>query len=89
MASWFAKGIDHRHRCGSRHRRTWVVAWKYPAAQALAEVRAVTFTVGRSGRITPVLELEPVQLDDHRVQRVSVGSVARWKAARYPPGRSG
>ena len=64
----------------------WAVAWKYPAAQALAEVRAVTFTVGRSGRITPVLELEPVELDDHRVQRVSVGSVARWKALDIRPG---
>jgi len=64
----------------------WAIAWKYPAAQALAEVRAVTFTVGRSGRITPVLELEPVQLDDHRVQRVSVGSVARWKELDIRPG---
>jgi DNA ligase (NAD+) len=64
----------------------WAVAWKYPAAQALAEVRAVTFTVGRSGRLTPVLELQPVQLDDHRVQRVSVGSVARWKALDIRPG---
>jgi DNA ligase (NAD+) len=57
----------------------WAVAWKYPAAPALAEVRAVEFTVGRSGRITPVLQLEPVQLDDHRVQRVSVGSLRRWR----------
>ncbi len=65
---------------------TWAVAWKYPAAQALAEVRAVTFTVGRSGRITPVLELKPVQLGDHRVQRVGIGSVARWKALDIRPG---
>jgi DNA ligase (NAD+) len=64
----------------------WAIAWKYPAAQALAEVRAVNFTVGRSGRITPVLELEPVQLDDHRVQRVSVGSVARWRELDIRPG---
>ncbi|MFC5438805.1 NAD-dependent DNA ligase LigB [Rhodanobacter ginsenosidimutans] len=64
----------------------WAVAWKYPAAQALAEVRAVTFTVGRSGRITPVLELEPVQLDDHRVQRVSVGSLRRWQQLDIRPG---
>jgi DNA ligase (NAD+) len=65
---------------------TWAVAWKYPAASALTEVRAVTFTVGRSGRITPVLELVPVQLDDHRVQRVSVGSVARWRKLDIRPG---
>jgi DNA ligase (NAD+) len=65
---------------------TWAVAWKYPAASALAEVRAVTFTIGRSGRITPVLELVPVQLDDHSVQRVSVGSVARWRQLDIRPG---
>lgn len=64
----------------------WAVAWKYPAASALAEVRAVVFTVGRSGRITPVLELVPVQLDDHRVQRVSVGSLSRWKQLDIRPG---
>ena len=64
----------------------WAVAWKYPAASALAEVRAVDFTVGRSGRITPVLELEPVQLDDHRVQRVSVGSLKRWRELDIRPG---
>lgn len=64
----------------------WAVAWKYPAASALAEVRAVDFTVGRSGRITPVLQLEPVQLDDHRVQRVSVGSLRRWQELDIRPG---
>jgi DNA ligase (NAD+) len=64
----------------------WAVAWKYPAASALAEVRAVEFTVGRSGRITPVLELAPVQLDDHRVQRVSVGSLKRWRQLDIRPG---
>lgn len=64
----------------------WAVAWKYPAASALSEVRAVNFTVGRSGRITPVLELVPVQLDDHRVQRVSVGSMARWRQLDIRPG---
>ena len=65
---------------------TWAVAWKYPAASALAQVRAVDFTVGRSGRITPVLQLEPVQLDDHRVQRVSVGSLRRWQELDIRPG---
>ena len=64
----------------------WAVAWKYPAASALAEVRAVDFTIGRSGRITPVLQLEPVQLDDHRVQRVSVGSLHRWRQLDIRPG---
>jgi DNA ligase (NAD+) len=64
----------------------WAVAWKYPAASALAEVRAVEFTIGRSGRVTPVLQLEPVQLDDHRVRRVSVGSLRRWQELDIRPG---
>jgi DNA ligase (NAD+) len=64
----------------------WAMAWKYPAASALAEVRAVNFTIGRSGRITPVLELVPVQLDDHRVQRVSVGSLKHWRELDIRPG---
>lgn len=64
----------------------WAIAWKYPAAQALTEVRAVDFNIGRSGRITPVLELEPVQLDDHRIQRVSLGSLARWRKLDIHPG---
>ncbi len=64
----------------------WAVAWKYPAASALAEVRAVDFTIGRTGRITPVLELDPVQLDDRRVQRVSVGSLRRWQRLDIRPG---
>lgn len=64
----------------------WAVAWKYPAASALSEVRAVDFTIGRTGRITPVLQLEPVQLDDHRVQRVSVGSLRRWRQLDIRPG---
>ncbi len=80
--------LGHRPPASSWQARppTWAVAWKYPAAQALAEVRAVTFTVGRSGRITPVLELHPVQLDDHRVQRVSVGSLQRWRQLDIRPG---
>lgn len=64
----------------------WAVAWKYPAASALADVRAVEFHIGRTGRITPVLELEPVQLDDHRVARVSVGSLQRWQKLDIRPG---
>lgn len=64
----------------------WAVAWKYPFAQVLTEVRDVEFTIGRSGRITPVLNLEPVQLDDRVVRRVSVGSLARWKKIDVRPG---
>jgi DNA ligase (NAD+) len=63
----------------------WAVAWKYPLRTAVARVRDVQFSIGRSGKITPVLELEPVHLDDRRVSRVSLGSLARWQAEDIRP----
>lgn len=57
----------------------WAIAWKYPPPEVTSEVRSVEFTVGRSGKISTVLHLQPVQLDDKRVSRVSIGPVARWR----------
>ncbi|WP_367254995.1 NAD-dependent DNA ligase LigB [Pseudomonas sp. stari2] len=64
----------------------WAVAWKYPFAQALADVRKVNFKIGRTGRITPVLELTPVMLDDRQIRRVSVSSLKRWQELDIRPG---
>ncbi|WP_434766986.1 NAD-dependent DNA ligase LigB [Pseudomonas triticicola] len=64
----------------------WAIAWKYPFAQALAEVRKVNFKIGRTGRITPVLELLPVRLDDREIKRVSVSSLKRWQTLDIRPG---
>lgn len=64
----------------------WIAAWKYPFAQALAEVREVRFRVGRTGRVTPLLRLHPVALDDRRITQVSLGSLARWQKLDIRPG---
>lgn len=64
----------------------WAAAWKYPYAQVLSEVRKVTFNVGRTGRITPMLELSPVRLDDRQIKRISAGSLQRWQALDIRPG---
>lgn len=64
----------------------WLAAWKYPYMQALAEVRDVRFRVGRTGRVTPVLHLLPVTLDNRRVTQVSMGSLARWHSLDVRPG---
>ncbi|MFJ2984538.1 MULTISPECIES: NAD-dependent DNA ligase LigB [unclassified Pseudomonas] len=64
----------------------WIVAWKYPFAQALAHVRDVRFLIGRTGKVTPLLKLQPVTLDDRRISQVSLGSIARWHALDIRPG---
>lgn len=64
----------------------WAIAWKYPFAQALADVRKVNFNIGRTGRITPVLELTPTMLDDREIKRVSVSSLKRWQQMDIRPG---
>ncbi|MGB9096297.1 NAD-dependent DNA ligase LigB [Erwinia sp.] len=59
----------------------WSVAWKYPPATVTAEVRSVDFPIGRTGKISTVLNLTPVKLDDKQVSRVNVGSLRRWLEA--------
>lgn len=64
----------------------WAAAWKYPPSEALALVDAVEFRIGRSGRITPTLRLQPVKLDDRIIRSVSVGSLERWQQLDIRPG---
>ncbi|MBB2273148.1 NAD-dependent DNA ligase LigB [Escherichia sp. 94.0001] len=64
----------------------WLVAWKYQPVAQVAEVKAIQFAVGKSGKISVVASLVPVMLDDKKVQRVNVGSVRRWQEWDIAPG---
>ncbi|MDN3555717.1 NAD-dependent DNA ligase LigB [Halomonas maura] len=64
----------------------WAAAWKYPSREALAAVRGVDFRIGRTGRITPLLQLRPVDLDGRTIRRVSAGSLERWARLDIRPG---
>jgi len=50
----------------------WAIAFKFPAEQATTKLMGVTLGVGRLGTITPVAELEPIQLAGTTVKRASM-----------------
>lgn len=62
------------------------MAWKYQPVAQVAEVKAIQFAVGKSGKISVVASLAPVMLDDKKVQRVNIGSVRRWQEWDIAPG---
>ena len=65
----------------------WAVAYKFPAEEVITRVTEIEWNVGRTGKLTPLAHLEPVELcgatisratlnnaDDIKRKRVNVGS---------------
>ena len=50
----------------------WAIAYKFPARQATTVVRGIEVNVGRTGAVTPVALLDPVELSGTTVSRASL-----------------
>jgi DNA ligase (NAD+) len=65
--------FGQRRRLGSTSKAPrWVVAYKFAAEQALTKLHKVEVQVGKTGMLTPVAHLEPVQLAGTTVSRASL-----------------
>ncbi len=50
----------------------WAVAWKYPAQIEETQVESISVQVGRTGRLTPIANLEPVVISGSTVARATL-----------------
>ncbi len=65
--------LEQQERLGatSKHPR-WAIAYKYPAVRKTTVINDIDVQVGRTGKLTPVAMLEPVQLSGTTVSRASL-----------------
>lgn len=56
----------------TEHHPRWAIAYKFDAPMAQTKVQGITFQVGRGGRITPVAQLEPVELAGSVISRATL-----------------
>ncbi len=50
----------------------WMVAYKFPAVEKSTKIKAITLQVGRTGVVTPVAEVEAVEIDGAIIERATL-----------------
>lgn len=58
---------------------SWAIAWKYPSHSVLSEVTKLQFNVGRTGRISVVAGITPINIDSKIISKVNAGSLSSWE----------
>lgn len=65
--------LDVREKFGyTVHHPRWAIAYKFESPRAESKLKAVTCQVGRTGRITPVAEIEAVHIGGSTVRRATL-----------------
>ena len=66
-----SRELQERLRTTAKHPR-WSVAIKFSPKQITTKVRGITVQIGRTGHLTPVAELEPVEISGVEIKRASL-----------------
>lgn len=68
-----ANSLSYQSVLGSTGRTpNWAVAWKFPAEQAVSTLEGIEIQVGRTGALTPVAHIKPVNIGGVMVSRASL-----------------
>lgn len=79
--------LDQRDRLGTRQRSPrWAVAWKFPARKEVTTLHEIAVQVGRTGKLTPVALLEPVDVGGVTVSRASLHNEHEVRKMDLRPG---
>lgn len=65
--------FDQQETLGFRtNNPRWAIAWKFPAKRETTKVKSIKVQVGRTGKLTPIAMLEPVNIGGVEVKRASL-----------------
>lgn len=67
--------LNIREEMGERTKTPkWAIAYKYPAEEKSTVLRRIVLQTGRTGRVTPVAEFDPIQLAGTKVERATLNN---------------
>ncbi len=79
--------FEIRNQMGNtEHHPRWMTALKFPAKESSTIIKEITWQVGRTGRLTPVAELEPIELAGARLSRATLHNMDFLIKGDYAPG---
>ena len=79
--------FDQRERLGSTSKcPRWVIAYKFEKYEAATRLNAIRVQIGKTGAITPVADLEPVELAGSTISRASLHNADEIERKDIRPG---